>query len=119
MQNTFEEIRQQIHEIRNMLGPIDLKLDNLDHKITVGRLSFEAKAGDLEAKIASSSLRIAEQWTKISEHSDELTKQSERISRIELLLKMPVTLEKTAPAPVRKDPLATEIIPPPKPPTDH
>lgn len=120
MQNTFEEIREQIHEIRNMLGPIDIKLDNLDHKITAGRISFEAKAADLESKIAAGALRISEQWTKISAHSDELAQQSERISRIELLLKMPVAaMEKPAAAPVRKDPLAPEIIPPPKPAGEH
>jgi hypothetical protein len=112
MQNTFEEIREQIHEIRNMLGPIDFKLDSLDHKITVGRISFEAKATSLETKIATESLRISDQWSKISEHSDELAQQSERIRRIELLLKIPVNTEKTVPAAVHEDKLNPAGIPP-------
>ena len=117
MQNTFEEIREQIHEIRNMLGPIDIKLDSLDHKITAGRISFDAKTSDLEAKISAESIRNTEFWNKISEHSDQLAQQSERLRRIELLLKIPQTLEKpvTVPAPVREDKINPEVIPPQKP----
>ncbi|HEV2318527.1 MAG TPA: hypothetical protein VGV18_02170, partial [Verrucomicrobiae bacterium] len=62
MQNTFEDIREQIHEIRNMLGPIDIKLDSLDHKITAGRISYEARTSEIETKIATESVRVAEQW---------------------------------------------------------
>jgi uncharacterized coiled-coil protein SlyX len=87
MQNTFEEMREQIHEIRNLLSPINLKLDWLDGKITAGRASFEVRAADLEARIAESSLRIDSQWEKISEQSDELAEQSERLQRIEQQLK--------------------------------
>jgi hypothetical protein len=115
MQNTFEEIREQIHEIRNMLGPIDMKLDSLDHKITAGRISFEAKTTDLEKKIATESLRISEQWNKLSEHSDEIAQQSERIRRIELLLKIPNSPEKVVPTAAHEDKLNPAVIPPQNP----
>lgn len=115
MQNTFEQIREQIHEIRNMLGPIDLKLDNLDHKITVGRISFEAKTADLEAKIATNSLRITEQWNRISENSEEIALQAERIKRLELFLKISPSLEKSQAAPVHGDKLNPSLSPPQKP----
>ncbi|HEX3627389.1 MAG TPA: hypothetical protein VH280_18440 [Verrucomicrobiae bacterium] len=87
MQNAFKEVVEQIKEIRNLLGPIDLKLDKLDDKITAERLSFEAKAADLYSMIADSALKIDKQWEKISEHSDELAEQSARLNRIESLLK--------------------------------
>jgi Trm5-related predicted tRNA methylase len=88
MQATLEQIRQQIHEIRNFLSPLDLKLENLDHQVTASRIKFESKTTELEAKISVNSLRTAEQAVKIDEHSDELVRQSERIKRIESFLKM-------------------------------
>jgi Trm5-related predicted tRNA methylase len=88
MQATLEQIRQQIHEIRNFLSPLDLKLENLDHQVTASRIKFESKTTELEAKISVNSLRVAEHAVKIDEHSDELARQSERIKRIESFLKM-------------------------------
>jgi chromosome segregation ATPase len=116
MQNAFEEIREQIHEIRNLLGPIDLKLDNLDHKITASRITFESKVSDLEGKISVNSSRLSEHEVKISEHSDEIALQSERIRQIELFLKLPQSADKHAAAPVREDKTNPTIIPPQAPP---
>ena len=93
MQSTFEEIRDEIHKIRNLLGPIDLKLDNLDHKITVSRITFESKTSELEAKIAASSLKLSECAFRVSTNSDDIAQQSERIKRIELFLKIPQSTE--------------------------
>lgn len=116
MQNTtFEEIRDEIHKIRNLLGPIDLKLDNLDHKISVSRITFESKTSELEAKIAANSLKISEQTLRISTNSDDLAQQSERIKRIELFLKIPQSVEKQVAAPVHEDKL-NPINPPQTPP---
>lgn len=112
MQNAFDGIREEIHAIRNLLSPIDLKLDNLDHKITASRITFESKTSELETKVAANSLRLSEQATKIAEHSDEIAEQSERIKRIELLLKMPQNSEKNAPAPVHQDKANPAILPP-------
>ncbi|MGH7941727.1 MAG: hypothetical protein ACREE6_17555 [Limisphaerales bacterium] len=116
MHNTFEDIREQIHEIRNLLGPIDIKLDNLDHKISASRISFESSAADLHAKIAAESLRITQYWDSVSNHSVQLAQQFERIRRIESLLKIPEGIEKPVPvAPVHEDKLNPEVIPPQKP----
>lgn len=115
MQDTFEQIRQQIHEIRNYLGPLDLKLENLDHQITVSRITFESKTTELDAKISVNSQRVAEQGIKIDLQADELARQSERIKRIELLLKMPQVVEKQVQAPVREDKLNPDILPPQNP----
>ncbi|HSY43511.1 MAG TPA: hypothetical protein VK811_06335 [Candidatus Acidoferrum sp.] len=112
MQNAFEEIRDEIHKIRNLLGPIDLKLDNLDHKLTVSRITFESKALELDGKIAKNSSRVSEHEIKISEHSDEIALQSERLRRIELFLKMPQDTEKHSAAPVREDKVNPSVIPP-------
>jgi chromosome segregation ATPase len=116
MQNAFEGIREEIHAIRNLLSPVDLKLDSLDHKITASRITFESKTSELENKVAANSLRLSEQATQIAEHSDEIAEQSERIKRIELLLKMPQNLphnsEKYAPAPVHEDKANPTILPP-------
>jgi chromosome segregation ATPase len=116
MQNAFEEIREEIHAIRNLLGPIDLKLDNLDHKITISRITFESKVSELNGKIAATSSRLSEHEVKISEYSDEIAEQSERLKRIELFLKMPQNAEKHAAAPVHEDKASPSIIPPQAPP---
>jgi hypothetical protein len=112
MQTAFEEIREELHKIRNLLGPIDLKLDSLDHKITVSRITFESKASELDGKIAATSSRLSEHEIKISAHSDEMALQSERLRRIELLLKMPQDTEKHSAAPVREDKANPTVIPP-------
>ncbi|MGH7950422.1 MAG: hypothetical protein ACREFE_00655 [Limisphaerales bacterium] len=102
----FSQIIEQIHEIRNFLSPLDLKLVALDHEITKSRISFETKTSELESKIAS--------------NSSEIAKNSERIRRIELFLKLPedcdCDCEKHLPAPVHedKDKLNPAVILPPQ-----
>ena len=115
MHDAFEQIREQIHEIRNYLGPLDLKLENLDHQITVSRISFESKVTELDARISANSLKTAEQGVKLDQYSDELARQSERIKRIELLLKIPGVLETPAQSPVRQDKLSPGLMPPQSP----
>jgi hypothetical protein len=110
MQDTFEQVREQIHQIRNYLSPLGLKLDNLDHEIVSSRKIFETRAGELEAKVSLTSLRVTEQEMKIDAHSEELALQSERIKRIELLLKVQKSIEK-AHGPVHEDKLSPELPP--------
>jgi Trm5-related predicted tRNA methylase len=98
VKDEFEQIRDQIHEIRNFLWPLELKLESLDHQVTKSRIFFEAKASELESKIA--------------QNASEIALQSERIKRIELLLKIPQTVEKSAQAPVREDKANPGILPP-------
>ena len=112
MQNAFEEIRDEIHKIRNLLGPIDLKLDNLDHKLTVSRITFESKTSELDNKIVANASRLSDHEVKISEHSDEIALQSERIRQIELFLKMPHGPDKLSAAPVHQDKVNPGVIPP-------
>jgi hypothetical protein len=116
MQNAFEEIRDEIHKIRNLLGPIDLKLDNLDHKLTVSRITFESKASELDGKIAQNSSKLSEHEIKLSEHSDEIALQSERLRQIELFLKLPQGADKHPAAPVHEDKAKPAVIPPQIPP---
>lgn len=108
MQDTFEQVRQQIHQIRNYLSPLVLKLDNLDHQIAVSQKAFEVRTTELETKISVTSLRVTEQEMKIDAHSEALVLQEERIKRIEMLLKMQKALEK-AQSPVHEDKLNPEL----------
>ena len=72
MDAVFEEIRRQIHEIRNFLGPLEIKLESLDHKISRSRELFELKTSKFE--------------TTITDHS-------KRIRQIELFLKLPQNMD--------------------------
>ena len=113
--DNFKEIQKQIHELRNFLAPLDLKLDNLDHQISIGRMSFETKALELETKLNSNSSRISENAIKISEVSERVAFHSERINRIELLLKMSAGAAKSGEIPVHEDKLNPDVLPPQKP----
>ena len=68
MKEQFEQIRDQIYDIRRFLGPLDIKLENLDNQISRTRISFELRTSVIEAKIA--------------EHSSLLARQSEQLSQI-------------------------------------
>jgi hypothetical protein len=109
LKNDFEQIREQIHEIRNFLSPLDLKLENLDHQITKSRISFESKAAELESRMAI--------------HTSEIAMHTEQIRQIQIFLKMPViaqsvpSVENRPAAPVREDKQIPGEIPPQKPPT--
>lgn len=98
MDNQFDQIRNQIHEIRNFLAPLDLKLDGLDHQISKSRISFEAKTSELESKMTEQSLEIA--------------RHSEQIRQIQMFLKMSQNFEGHAPAPAHEDKLNPVVNPP-------
>jgi hypothetical protein len=111
LKTDFDQIREQIHEIRNFLSPLDLKLENLDHQITKSRISFESKAAELESKIAI--------------HTSEIAMHTEQIRQIQIFLKMPIiaqsvqsvpSIENRPAAPVREDKQIPGEIPPQKPP---
>jgi chromosome segregation ATPase len=95
MHNSFDEIHEQIHEIRNLMGPYEFKLDELEDKISTNQRSFEAKISGLESK-------ISEQAAEASKLTDRNTELLERISWIELALKVPQKPEKP-PSPVHVD----------------
>lgn len=87
MQNAVEDIRRGILEIRNLIGPIDVKLGILEHKVS-------AKATELEARIAINALRISEQLTKTQEHSRQIASLFEQVKWIEVFLNVPKRPEK-------------------------
>ncbi|HTR41841.1 MAG TPA: hypothetical protein VMH87_09525 [Pseudomonadales bacterium] len=112
MKTEFEQIREQIHEIRNFLGPLDIKLENLDHQISKSRLSFETRAAELESRITM--------------NSSEIALHSEQIRQIQIFLKMPAIAQSAQSVPVKDNRAAAAVhedkqnpgeLPPQKPPT--
>lgn len=89
MQNVVEEIMQGIGEIRNLLGPMTLKLQNLDHKISDNWISFEVKTSEFEARIAANASKISEQAIKNDEHSRQIAILFERLRWMESRLNTP------------------------------
>jgi predicted nuclease with TOPRIM domain len=87
--NEFEAVREQIHQIRSFLSPLDIKLDKLDQNIARCRITFEVKALELE--------------------STDIARHSERLRRIETLLNIPEGTEAAAPSPTHED---RQISPP-------
>jgi len=112
MQDVFHEIREQIHEIRNLIGPFDLKLSALDHQISASRAFFEEKTAALESRVNS---RIDRQDIKIADLLDGQSQLSERIKRLELTMEMPAKPEKGTAAPVREDKATPGALPPQSP----
>lgn len=94
MQNVVEDIRRGIDEIRNLLGPINHKLQILDYKVTDNRISLEMKSAEFEARISSNTLKISEQAVKSHEHSRQIAILFERIQAIEFSLNVPKRPEK-------------------------
>ena len=115
MREVFEEIREQIHELRNLVGPFDLKLSNLDHQIAVSRTFFEEKAAALESKVQATSFRVDQHDGKIADLMTGQEDLSERIKRLELTLNIPVKAGKSKAAPVHEDKAAPDILPPQSP----
>jgi hypothetical protein len=107
LKTEFEQIREQIHEIRNFLGPLDIKLENLDYQVSKSRQSFETKAAELESRIAM--------------NSSEIALHSEQIRQIQTFLKMPVAIQSASSmdnrpvAAVREDKQNPGELPPQKP----
>lgn len=58
MIDTFEQIRQQIHEIRNIIGPVNLKLADVEHQIATYKASFDEKMMTLESKVLGNRFRL-------------------------------------------------------------
>jgi hypothetical protein len=89
MQNVVEDIRQGIDEIRNLLVPMNLKLQNLDDKITQNKRSFESRISEFEARSEENALKISEQVIKSQEHSRLIASLFERVQWIEVSLNVP------------------------------
>jgi hypothetical protein len=76
MQEAFQEIREQIHEIRNIVGPVHLKMADLEMRIVEMKHSWEESAFKLESKVIGALFRLDQQDAKIAAIL-------ERIARVE------------------------------------
>lgn len=76
MQDPFEEVRQQIHEIRNLVGPVHLKMTDLETRIVDAKNLLEGKAAALESKMLSTLFRL-------DRHDAEIAGILERLARWE------------------------------------
>jgi hypothetical protein len=83
MAEVFEQIRQQIHEIRNLVGPFDLKLANLDAKVAASRVFFDQRTALLETKVLATAFRLDEQGGKLEGVIDDYGQLSARVLRLE------------------------------------
>ena len=114
MKDLFEQIREQIYDIRVFLGPVDLKLERLDYQINTNRMAFEAKISELESRISVNSVRTEEQASQIAENTDLISVLSEQVRQIRQFLKMRERPQ--TPAPVREDKKNPVVLPPQAPP---
>jgi hypothetical protein len=112
MQEVFKEIREQIHDIRNLIGPFDLKLSALDHQISATRAFYEEKMAALESRVTS---RFDRQDLKIADLLTGQSLLSERIKRLELAFDPLAKSDKVKTAPVHEDKATPDILPPQKP----
>src|ERR1700734_3202153 len=89
MREPFEEIRDQIHEIRNIIGPVDIKLETLESHIADCKIFFEQRCNTFESKLAANSIRVDQQLVKTEDIEEQISQLSERVRRIEFELKLP------------------------------
>lgn len=108
MENTFEEIRRQIHDIRGFLGPVDVKLASLDHQVAEMRVLLDERFGGIDSRLLVYKFKFDRQEVKNAEFS-------ERLERIEQVLKMPSRPAGEEPLPAREDKKCPEILPPQQP----
>lgn len=83
-----------IGEIRDLLGPMTLKLQNLDHKISDNWISFELKTSEFEARIKANTSKISEQAVKSDEHSRQIAILFKRLQWMESCLNVPKRSDK-------------------------
>lgn len=87
MPHVFEEIRQQIHEIRSLMAPFDLRLANLDAQITASRAFFEERTTALETRVMATAFRLDVQGDKIEAILDNYGQLSARVLQLEAEIK--------------------------------
>ncbi|HEY1788565.1 MAG TPA: hypothetical protein VGJ73_10435 [Verrucomicrobiae bacterium] len=112
MPQVFEEIREQIHEIRNMVAPFDLRLANLDAQITASRALLEQRTATLETKVMATSFRLDEQGGKIEAILDNYGQLSARVHKLETEMKLFPKQEPAKASSVHADKTNPTIAPP-------
>jgi hypothetical protein len=83
MKDAFEQVRQQIHEIRNIIGPVNLKLADMDHQIATSKAYLEEKVLTLESKLLSAVFRIDRQDVQIAHILAGQEKMMEQVRRLD------------------------------------
>jgi hypothetical protein len=83
MPDIFDEVRKQIHEIRNLVSPVYLKMADLDMRIVEMKHVFEEKTLTLESKLLGVLFRLDKQDVKIADIRAAQEQLSERITRME------------------------------------
>ena len=116
MQEVFDEIRGQIHELRNLIAPFDLRLASLDQNISAARGLFEKRTTAIETKMRVNEIRLDEQDNKIADIREDYVHLSERVKQLVLALNHPKP-ESSMSLPVREDKSAPAILPPQNPAT--
>jgi chromosome segregation ATPase len=112
MPQVFEEIRQQIHEIRNLINPFDLRLAHLDAQIAASRTLFVEQTTALETKLAANTFRINEHAGKIEDILENYDRLSERVLRLEKEIQLCPKTEPSKPSAAHADKSSPTIIPP-------
>jgi hypothetical protein len=112
MQDVFENIREQLHEIRNLVQPVDLKLSNLEHQFTQTRILLEERTASFESKLLANTYRVNEHASQISDIVEQNYQLSERMKRIELVLKISATGDEGKSLPVHEDKATPTDLPP-------
>jgi hypothetical protein len=83
MNDVFEQIRQQIHEIRNIVTPVDLKFAFLEGKIDDYKSSLEEAGRALESKLLANIHRLDNQDIKIADIVGALERLAQRVRQLE------------------------------------
>ena len=120
MQELLEEIREQVHGIRNLIAPFDLKFATLEHNLAQFRSLFEQRSAALETKLFSNNIRLEQHESRICEVEEGFLQLSERMKRLEVALNppqpekaKPLTVHEEAKSiPVHEDKTKPEILPP-------
>jgi chromosome segregation ATPase len=112
MPQVFEEIRQQIHEIRNLINPFDLRLAHLDAQIAASRTLFVEQTAALETRLTANTFRLNEHAGKIEDILENYDRLSERVQRLETEIKLCPKGETAKSPATHADKSSPTIIPP-------
>lgn len=79
----FEQIREQIHEIRNIIGPVHLKLADMEHRIVTSKAYLEERTLSIESKLLAAIFRLDKQDKAIADIVVGQQRMVERVKRLE------------------------------------
>ena len=95
MAQVFEDILQQIHEIRNLIDPFDQRLANLEAQIAANRKSFLERTAALEIRVMASTYRLDEQTGRVEDILENYSQLLGRVKRLEAAITLCQKPEKT------------------------